>query len=179
MAADLLRDAWRHDDREEAARVAPDGIVETLFRVAPRGWGAPRFSGGVFRLQKRGIPGSIQWRVQNLGTGWFVSVVDVPPIPLPVDHLGGPAWGLYVAAGGSGYSQLAAASVQLQDVGLSTSFIATWPASCQSSVADRLEIPAGFYTVAVFFERKSEANAFEDDLGFPPLGVLKVNKLDC
>jgi hypothetical protein len=121
----------------------------------------------------------MEWRVQNLGTGYYVNVVDVPPIPLAIAHLKGPAWGLYVAAGGSGYSQLAAASTQLQEVGLGSSFIATFPASCQSSVAERLEIPASFYTVAVFFERKSEAQEFEDDLGFPPLELLKVSKIRC
>jgi hypothetical protein len=121
----------------------------------------------------------MEWRVQSIGSGWFVNVVEAPPIPLTVTDLRGPVWGLYVAAGGSGYSQLAAASAQLQDVGLSVRYIATFPASCQSKVAEGLGIPAGFYTVAVFFKEKSEAKTFGDDLGFPPLDVLKVTKLDC
>jgi hypothetical protein len=177
-AVDLLRDAWRHDDRGGATRIAPETVVATLFRVSPRGWSSPRFSDGAFHLSKRGVPGRMDWSVQGIGTGYFVNVVTVPPIPLRVADITGRVWGLYLAAGGSGYSQLAAASSELQDLGLTSGAIALLPASCQSSVPERLEIPSSFSTVAVFFQRKSEAEAFRSKLDFPPIGLLKVS-LHC
>jgi hypothetical protein len=46
--------------------------------------------------------------------------------------------------------------------------------SCQSPAAEKLGVPSSYYTVAVFFQRKAEAEAFADDLSFPPIGLFKV-----
>jgi hypothetical protein len=175
MAVDLLDKAWTDGDRAAAAEVAQEEALSNLFDVSPKGWGPPRFASGVFRLRKHGVPGFMEWMVQSVGTGFVVNVVDIPPIPLAVAHLPKPVWGLYLAAGGSGYSQLAAATAELQNLGMTTATIAQLPASCQPPAADRLQIPSSFTTIAVFFRSKSEAETFEAELDFPPIGVVRVS----
>ncbi|HEX9235436.1 MAG TPA: hypothetical protein VF972_04085, partial [Actinomycetota bacterium] len=174
IAVAALRKAWTTGDRAAAGDDAPADVLNVLFSVPPKGWGSPHCKEGICRLRKTGVPGSMTWMVEGGSSGYFVGEVDVPPIPLAVAHLPKPVWGLYLAAGGSGYSQLAAATAQLQALGMSGQTIGNLPVSCQSSVAERLQVPAGFYTIVVFFRRKSEAQTFESGLHFPPIGLLKV-----
>jgi len=173
-----LETAWTHNDKEAAAEVASEEVVSALFAISPKGWSEPKCKEGTCRLKKEGVPGAMTWAVQGGSTGYFVNNASIPPIPLAVSHLPKPVWGLYLAAGGSGYSQLAAATSELEDLGLTTETIAQLPASCQSPAADRLEIPTSFYTVTVFFQSKSEGEVFQDELEFPALGLFKV-KVTC
>jgi hypothetical protein len=175
MAVDLLDKAWMKRDSAAARTVASAEVVSSLLALSPKGWGPPRFANGVFRLRKHGVPGFMEWTVQSVGTGFVVNVVDIPPIPLAVAHLPKPVWGLYLAAGGSGYSQLAAATAELQKLGMTSATIAQLPASCQPPAADRLQIPSSFTTIAVFFQDKSEAETFQAELDFPAIGLVKVS----
>jgi hypothetical protein len=178
QAVNDLRAAWTSGDRAAADKVAGEDVVSELFAVAPKGWSRPKCKEGQCRFKKKGVPGAMIWTVQGGSTGYLVNGVTIPPIPLPVAHLPRPVWGLYLAAGGSGYSQLAAATAQLENLGMTTATIAQLLASCQPPAADRLQIPPSFYTVAVFFRQKSEGEAFRDELDFPALGLIKV-EVDC
>jgi hypothetical protein len=178
QAVDELEQAWTHADRTAAAQVASQEVVSALFDVSPKGWSDPKCKQGLCRLKKMGVLGAMTWSVQGGSTGYFVNNASIPPIPLEIAHLPKPVWGLYLAAGGSGYSQLAAATSQLEGLGLTSQTIGQLVASCQSPVPEGLQIPASFYTVAVFFQRKAEAEAFRGELDFPALGLLKV-KVTC
>lgn len=175
MAVDLLDEAWAKGDSAAAGKVASAEVASSLLGLSPKGWGPPRFANGVFRLRKHGVPGFMEWTVQSVGSGFLVNVVDIPPIPLVVSHLPDTVWGLYLAAGGSGYSQLAAATSELQKLGMTSATIAQLPASCQLPAADRLQIPSSFTTISVFFKRKSEAEEFQAELDFPAIGLVKVS----
>lgn len=178
QAVEDLRAAWVKGDRASAAAVAAVDVVSELFAVSAKGWSRPRCTEGRCRLKKDGVPGAMLWTVQGGSTGYQVNGVTIPPIPLAVAHLPKPVWGLYLAAGGTGYSQLAAAAAQLENLGMNGDTIAELPASCQAPAADRLQIPASFTTVAVFFREMSEGEAFRSELDFPALGLIKV-KVTC
>lgn len=173
-AARLLDVAWSKGDRKAAKEVADEAVVAAMFRIDPRGWGPPKCKEGLCRLRKGGVPGRIEWGIVGGPAGYYVSRADIPPIPVEVGRLTGKPWGLYLAAGSSGSSQLTATSSELEGLGLNDRTIATLPVSCQSPAAEKLQVPASYYTVAVFFERKAEAEAFVEELEFPPIGLLKV-----
>jgi hypothetical protein len=173
-AARLFDQAWAKGDRKAAKEVADEAVVTAMFRIDPRGWGEPRCKEGLCRLRKGGVPGQIEWGIVGGPAGYYLSRADIPPIPLEVGRLTGKPWGLYLAAGSSGSSQLIATASELDDLGLNDRTIATLPASCQSPAAEKLQVPASYHTVAVFFERKAEAEAFVKELEFPPIGLFKV-----
>jgi hypothetical protein len=174
QAAQLFDQAWTKRDRQAANEVASGPVVAAMFRVDPRGWGEPRCKEGVCRLKKPGVPGQIEWSIVGGPAGYYVSRAEVPPIPLEVARLTGKPWGLYLAAGGSGSSQLVATAAELEGVGLDDRTIATLLVSCQSPAAEKLQVPSSYYTVSVFFDRKAEAETFADGLAFPPIGLFKV-----
>jgi hypothetical protein len=174
-AARLFNQAWSGGDRKAANQVASGSVVAAMFRVDPRGWGDPTCKEGVCRLKKSGIPGQIEWGIVGGPAGYLVSRADIPPIPLEVAKLTGKPWGLYLAAGGAGSSQLVATAAELKDLGLSDRTIGSLPVSCQSPAAEKLQVPSSYYTVAVFFERKAEAETLADELEFPPIGLFKVS----
>jgi hypothetical protein len=174
-AARLFDQAWSGGDRKEANQVASGSVVAAMFRVDPRGWGDPTCKEGVCRLKKSGIPGQIEWGIVGGPAGYLVTRADIPPIPLEVAKLTGKPWGLYLAAGGAGSSQLVATAAELKDLGLSDRTIGTLPVSCQSPAAEKLQVPSSYYTVALFFERKAEAETLAEELEFPPIGLFKVS----
>jgi hypothetical protein len=174
VAARLFDEAWSRDDRKAANEVASGPVVAAMFRVDPRGWSEPRCNQGVCRLKKPGVPGQIEWSIVGGPAGYYVSRAEVPPIPLEVARLTGKPWGLYLAAGSSGSSQLVATAAELEGVGLNGRTIATLLVSCQPPAAEKLQVPASYYTVSVFFDRKAEAETFADGLAFPPIGLFKV-----
>src|SRR5439155_6658579 len=103
QAVDMLDRAWKHDDRAGAKAVAPDDVIRQLFAVPAKGWTKPKCKSGECKLKKSGVPGPIKWAVQGGSTGYFVNVVEIPPIPLSVKEAKGrPAWALYLAVGPSG-----------------------------------------------------------------------------
>lgn len=173
-AARLFDEAWSRDDRKAANEVASGPVVAAMFRVDPKGWSDPRCKQGVCRLKKPGVPGQIEWSIVGGPAGYHVSRAEVPPIPLEVARLTDKPWGLYLAAGGSGSSQLVATAAELEGLGLNGRTIATLLVSCQSPAAEKLQVPSSYYTVSVFFDRKAEAEAFADGLAFPPIGLFKV-----
>jgi hypothetical protein len=173
-AARLFDEAWSRDDRKAANQVASGPVVAAMFRVDPRGWGEPRCAEGLCRLKKSGVPGQIEWSIVGGPAGYQVSRAEIPPLPLDVARLTGKPWGLYLAAGSSGSSQLVATAGELEELGLNEHTIATLLVSCQSPAAEELQVPASYYTVSVFFGRKNEAEAFADGLAFPPIGLFKV-----
>jgi hypothetical protein len=174
-AARLFNQAWSRGDRKAANQVASGSVVAAMFRVDPRGWGDPTCKEGVCQVKKSGVPGQIEWGIVGGAAGYFVSRADIPPVPQEVGHLTGKPWGLYLAAGGAGSSQLIATAAELKDLGLSDRTIGTLPVSCQSPAAEKLQVPSSYYTVAVFFERKAEAETLADELQFPPIGLFKVS----
>src|SRR5687768_2730068 len=107
-AARLFDEAWSREDRKAANQVASGPVVAAMFRVDPRGWGGPRCAEGLCRLKKPGVPGQIEWSIVGGPAGFQVSRAEIPPIPLEVARLTGKPWGLYLAAGSSGSSQLVA-----------------------------------------------------------------------
>lgn len=92
------------------------------------------------------------------------------PLTSSVEH-GGTYVGVYLAVGPQGAPELDAAVEQLADMGIEAY---AGDIACDDGAADQLGVEDDLMAVALYFETRSDAEAFAAALDPAPLGIARV-----
>jgi hypothetical protein len=96
----------------------------------------------------------------------------VIPTPAETVEQGGRYWGVYAVVAEAGSAELDEAFNRLRDLGVAVGGFGEL--SCDEGAAEALGVDPDLHGVAVYFEKKADAQAFAATLDPPPVGVARV-----